>query len=60
MERREARRAHVNLTVDGRETLDRLVHHLEAAHPERRITASAAIRYAISKTASGFDAVAAI
>ena len=54
------KRAHLNLTPASSATLKRLVGHLEATHPDRRVTASSAIRYAVERTAGQFDAVAAL
>ena len=57
---RGIRRHHLNLTPASAATLERLVGHLEAAHPDRRITASSAIRFAVERTAGQFEAVAAL
>ena len=57
---RGIRRHHVNLGPASAERLDRLINHLAAAHPEKRVTASSAIRYALEKQSSAFAAIAAL
>ena len=54
------RRHHVSLTPTVAATLERLVDHLAAEHPNRRVTASAAMRFAIVRTASAFESVAVL
>ena len=53
------KRAHLNLTPAHAATLKRLVDHLSTAQ-DRKITSSAAIRFAIARTVAQYDAVSAL